>query len=261
MARANPFRFSTKYQDDQTDLLYYGYRYYSPNTGRWISRDQLGENAGLNLYRFASGDAANRVDALGLLETRFRGNSGTIGILRLPVLGGWWSSPRGFGEGGYAETDTSLSNWIHFWSGPAISGICNSIIGTLPEPRSQAPGEPAQFSQHAGAFTFEARDACRGRFRLYLELDMVVNSKGPSGNAKASVWIYTRGETTISVIGDGKSEHTWFGTYVDVELSNKWEPLVYYYPTISFSTTMETPLKESDGKAFGYVGFIGFDAL
>jgi RHS repeat-associated protein len=28
MARANSFRFSTKYQDDETDLLYYGYRYY-----------------------------------------------------------------------------------------------------------------------------------------------------------------------------------------------------------------------------------------
>jgi RHS repeat-associated protein len=41
MARANPFRFSTKYQDDETDLLYYGFRYYNPNTGRWISRDPL----------------------------------------------------------------------------------------------------------------------------------------------------------------------------------------------------------------------------
>ena len=29
MARANPFRFSTKYQDDETDLIYYGYRYYT----------------------------------------------------------------------------------------------------------------------------------------------------------------------------------------------------------------------------------------
>ena len=36
MAKANPFRFSTKYQDDETDLLYYGYRYYNPSTGRWI---------------------------------------------------------------------------------------------------------------------------------------------------------------------------------------------------------------------------------
>jgi RHS repeat-associated protein len=43
MAKANPFRFSTKYQDDETDLLYYGYRYYSASTGRWLSSDPIGE--------------------------------------------------------------------------------------------------------------------------------------------------------------------------------------------------------------------------
>jgi RHS repeat-associated protein len=41
MAKANPFRFSTKYQDDETDLLYYGERYYSASTGRWNSREPL----------------------------------------------------------------------------------------------------------------------------------------------------------------------------------------------------------------------------
>ena len=39
----NPFRFSTKYTDDETDLVYYGYRYYSPALGRWMSRDPIGE--------------------------------------------------------------------------------------------------------------------------------------------------------------------------------------------------------------------------
>jgi RHS repeat-associated protein len=33
MAKVNPFRFSTKYQDDETDLLYYGHRYYKASTG------------------------------------------------------------------------------------------------------------------------------------------------------------------------------------------------------------------------------------
>jgi RHS repeat-associated protein len=41
MAKANPFRFSTKYQDDETDLLYYGYRY--EKNGRWISKDPVAE--------------------------------------------------------------------------------------------------------------------------------------------------------------------------------------------------------------------------
>ena len=30
LATANPFRFSSKYTDNETDFLYYGYRYYNP---------------------------------------------------------------------------------------------------------------------------------------------------------------------------------------------------------------------------------------
>src|SRR5579884_2784854 len=41
MAKANPIRFSTKYQDNESDLLYYGYRYYDPSMGRWPSRDPI----------------------------------------------------------------------------------------------------------------------------------------------------------------------------------------------------------------------------
>jgi RHS repeat-associated protein len=41
LARNVPFRFSTKYQDDESDLLYYGKRYYKPSTGTWLSRDPL----------------------------------------------------------------------------------------------------------------------------------------------------------------------------------------------------------------------------
>jgi RHS repeat-associated protein len=43
MAKANPFRFSTKFQDDESDLVYYGYRYLNTGTGRWVSRDPINE--------------------------------------------------------------------------------------------------------------------------------------------------------------------------------------------------------------------------
>ena len=67
-AAANPFRFSTKYTDPETDLLYYGYRYYHPTTGRWLNRDPLGEAGGVNLYRACKNDLGGRIDALGLYE-------------------------------------------------------------------------------------------------------------------------------------------------------------------------------------------------
>jgi len=60
------FRFSTKYLDIETDLYYYGYRYYDPELGRWINREPFGENGGLNLYGFVGNAITKFVDYLGL---------------------------------------------------------------------------------------------------------------------------------------------------------------------------------------------------
>lgn len=64
-AARNPFQFSTKYTDGETGLLYYGYRYYNPSAGRWLSKDPIEEQGGLNLYAFVSNDSVNRFDQLG----------------------------------------------------------------------------------------------------------------------------------------------------------------------------------------------------
>ena len=66
MAKVNPFRFSTKYQDDETDLLYYGQRYYNPSTGRWPNRDPIGERGSINLYDFVGNNPVTQFDPLGL---------------------------------------------------------------------------------------------------------------------------------------------------------------------------------------------------
>lgn len=65
-ARVNPIRFSTKYQDEESSLVYYGYRYYDAELGRWLSRDPLGESGGVNLYGFVGNNPTRYVDALGL---------------------------------------------------------------------------------------------------------------------------------------------------------------------------------------------------
>ena len=64
-AEINPFRFSSKYADGVTGLYYYGYRYYSPELGRWLSRDPVGEEGGINLYGFVGNDGVNNSDYLG----------------------------------------------------------------------------------------------------------------------------------------------------------------------------------------------------
>ena len=61
----NPFRFSTKFFNDETDHYYYGYRHYDPRDGRWLNRDPLGEKGGLNLYAFVGNNGVNWWDYLG----------------------------------------------------------------------------------------------------------------------------------------------------------------------------------------------------
>ncbi|HEY1052757.1 MAG TPA: RHS repeat-associated core domain-containing protein [Prosthecobacter sp.] len=44
------------------------YRAYDGKTGRWLSRDPLGENAGLNLYAYVRNGPVNAVDPLGMID-------------------------------------------------------------------------------------------------------------------------------------------------------------------------------------------------
>jgi RHS repeat-associated protein len=60
-----PFGFSTKLTDGETGLVYYGYRYYSPELGSWLSRDPIEEEGGTLLYGMLGNDLVNQVDVLG----------------------------------------------------------------------------------------------------------------------------------------------------------------------------------------------------
>ena len=60
----HPKMFGLNYS--RAGVYYYGYRYYDPVTGRWPSRDPIGENGGPNLYAFVYNDSLNYLDYLGL---------------------------------------------------------------------------------------------------------------------------------------------------------------------------------------------------
>ena len=71
MASVFPHRFSTKYYDAETDLYYYGYRYYSPSLGRWISRDPIEERGGSSLYCMCGNKPLFSLDTRGLKGVTF----------------------------------------------------------------------------------------------------------------------------------------------------------------------------------------------
>ena len=60
-----PFRLQNQYCDAETGLHYNFYRYYEPNSGRFINQDPIGLWGGANLYAFAP-NAQAWIDPLGL---------------------------------------------------------------------------------------------------------------------------------------------------------------------------------------------------
>ena len=60
-------RFSTKYSDDEAGLYYFGRRFYSPRIARWLTRDPIEEDGGLNLYVVCDNDPVNKYDPTGCI--------------------------------------------------------------------------------------------------------------------------------------------------------------------------------------------------
>jgi len=94
-AKWNPIRFSSKYEDTESGMLYYGYRYYNSNFGSWINRDPINELAfatfdrnshalhekeEVSLYLMNYNDPINLIDSLGLCACRFKGSTGLLTI-------------------------------------------------------------------------------------------------------------------------------------------------------------------------------------
>jgi RHS repeat-associated protein len=65
LCKQNPFRFSTKFWDQESGLIYYNYRFYSPGMGRWISRDPSQERGGNNLLGFCVNNPSGKIDTNG----------------------------------------------------------------------------------------------------------------------------------------------------------------------------------------------------
>lgn len=64
----NPWKYSGKRYDDETGLVYFGKRYYSPQQGRWLTRDPLGCFDGANPYIYVKNNPLQNRDLYGLFS-------------------------------------------------------------------------------------------------------------------------------------------------------------------------------------------------
>lgn len=125
-----PLRFAGQYEDESTGLHYNTFRYYDPEVGRFLTRDPIGLDGGINLYRYAANPSA-WTDPLGLtcgpaVGTNSQGHwidaagnlASTPNVAQLPTLRGL-SIPRIqalLRRQGYAHANpanTRNQRWVH----------------------------------------------------------------------------------------------------------------------------------------------------
>lgn len=68
LAAKNPWQWMSKAYDSETELVFFGRRYYAPSTARWTTKDPLGHTAGPNLYGFVSNRPLHLLDLYGLVS-------------------------------------------------------------------------------------------------------------------------------------------------------------------------------------------------
>ena len=112
-AQQNPYRFSTHHQDPATGLVDYGYRHLNPETGSWLSRDPLGEKAGVNLYGFVGNEPVGSNDKLGLALYAFDGTGNVLEQqTHIGILAGAYRGRTEYEEGVGTNTHGPLDNKI-----------------------------------------------------------------------------------------------------------------------------------------------------
>jgi RHS repeat-associated protein len=102
-----PFRFNSRYEDSETGLLCYNYRYYDPASCKWLSDDPIGEAGGENLSQFAFNDPVNIIDPFGAAGFFFDGT---------------WDHPGRTGE----------VNGLNFNAESLVSRMANAYLSGTP---------------------------------------------------------------------------------------------------------------------------------
>jgi len=94
-AIGNRYLWQGREYDATTGLYFFRARWYSPETGRWLSKDPIGISGGLNMYVFCANNPVNFTDPLGLRWFGSGDDGWSAGRDPSPVLpgeghfGGW----------------------------------------------------------------------------------------------------------------------------------------------------------------------------
>jgi RHS repeat-associated protein len=116
LAEANVYRFSSKEYHPRSGLYYFGRRFYDPNLQRWLSRDSIGIDGGVNLYAFVKDSPVTLIDPEGAEALGYYPD----GTIQNPFQGG----QAGPFDDGFVSVGISLVSLIN-----PYAAIAGELIG------------------------------------------------------------------------------------------------------------------------------------
>jgi RHS repeat-associated protein len=179
------FGFTGHYHHAPSGLSLAPYRAYSSEMGRWLSRDPIGEEGGINLYGYVNNNPVGAIDPEGASSTLVTGAIGAgIGALVGGGITAWnggsWSEiGMSAGRGAIAGGVAGLTMGI---GGGAVAGIFGGgVLG------GAASGAVAGAAGNVGAQGFDFATGLRCEFG-WGELGMSAGTGALFGGAFARPW-------------------------------------------------------------------------
>jgi RHS repeat-associated protein len=129
------FLFHAEFRDTDSGLYNYGYRFYHPNLGHWISKDPIGEKGGVNLYAMVENNPIAVSDYLGQIGSPWGPGFG--------IMPGQWPGPKPVQApsmwdnlyllGRFEPTSYDNTKWFEIRMGELIEEYRNKFKSQLDE--------------------------------------------------------------------------------------------------------------------------------
>jgi RHS repeat-associated protein len=173
------YKYTAREWNAELNLQYNRARFYDPSTGRWMSQDPLGFDAGdSNLYRYTKNSPAVNTDASGLIPPNW--------VPVAPAGPYFWffqhqqrfGAPRGVGKGSLQILPNGARSYLKITAAPkGTTGSCNTTVGFI-----DAPGSPFGKFDAGGALVLSMAAFSPGKYTVNLQLSVVLIRAFSSGS-------------------------------------------------------------------------------